>query len=95
MKQPAVYIVANKPHGTFYTDVTSDLVRRIYEHKHEIKSGFAKKYKCKTLAYYCLFETMEDAILEEKRIKGGSRKDKISLIEKQNPEWQDLYEQLF
>lgn len=90
-KQPAVYIIANQRNGTLYTGVTSDLIKRIYEHKNGLTEGFSLRYQCKTLVYYCLFETMEAAITEEKRIKGGSRKQKLALIEALNPAWRDLY----
>ncbi len=92
MKQPAVYILSSQKNGTLYTGVTSDLVRRVYEHRHAAKSKFASKYRCQNLVYYACFETMEAAILEEKRIKGGNRKNKLKLIEDMNPEWRDLYE---
>lgn len=91
LKQPAVYILANKRNGTLYTGVTSDLPKRIYEHKNGIKSGFASQYQCNLLVYYMLSESMGSAILEEKRIKAGSRKQKLRLIETINPEWRDLY----
>ena len=93
-KQPAVYIMANKKNGTLYTGVTSDLIKRVYEHKQGITKGFAHKYNCKKLMYYALFETMELAILEEKRIKAGSRKKKIDMIESLNSEWKDLYDEI-
>ncbi|MEM7650535.1 MAG: GIY-YIG nuclease family protein [Pseudomonadota bacterium] len=92
MKLPAIYILTNKKNGTLYTGVTSDLPKRIYEHKNEITDGFTAKYGCKTLVYYEAFDDMQNAILREKQIKGGSRKKKIKLIESLNPNWQDLYE---
>ena len=95
MKQPAVYILANKRNGTLYTGVTSNLIKRIYEHKNGITKGFAYKYDCNMLVYYAVFYTMEAAIVEEKRIKGGNRKRKIELIEGMNSHWYDLYNQLF
>jgi len=91
MKQPVVYIITNKKNGTLYTGVTSNLVKRIYEHKDGALKGFTKKYDCKMLVFYQIHETMESAITEEKRIKAGSRKKKLQLIETMNPEWQDLY----
>jgi putative endonuclease len=90
-KQPIVYIVANKPNGTIYTGVTSDIIQRIYQHKTGVFKGFTKKYKCKILVFYELHYTMESAILREKQIKAGSRNDKIQLIHKMNPKWKDLY----
>ncbi len=95
MKQPAVYIMASKRNGTLYTGVTSNLIARDYQHKSGEIVGFTKRYGCKILVWYELHETMESAILREKQIKGGSRKKKLSLIEKDNPEWRDLSEDLF
>jgi putative endonuclease len=91
MKQPAVYMMANKKFGTIYTGVTSNLVKRIYEHKNEVTKGFTSQHNCKILIYYELFGQMYDAITREKQIKGGSRKKKIKLIEVMNAEWRDLY----
>lgn len=91
MKLPAVYIMANKKNGTLYTGVTSNLIKRVYEHKMCNIKGFTKKYRCKMLVFYEIYERMEDAILREKQIKGGSRNSKLELIEKMNPEWKDLY----
>lgn len=93
-KQPAIYILASHRNGTLYTGVTSNLIKRVYEHKNGTTGGFTSRYDCKILVYYCLFENMEAAILEEKRIKGGSRKHKLALIESLNPEWQDLYQDI-
>lgn len=92
MKQPAVYIMSNQFRGTLYTGVTSDLIRRDYEHKHEIMDGFTKKHACKLLIWYELHESMEGAILREKQLKGGSRTKKVALVEKENPFWHDLSE---
>lgn len=91
MKQPAVYILTNKRNGTLYTGVTSNLVKRVYEHKNNTTLGFSSKYNCRILVYYEMYECMEHAILREKQIKGGSRKKKIELIEHLNPNWEDLY----
>ena len=90
-KYPAIYIMANKPRGTLYTGVTSDLVKRVYQHKNFITLGFANRYNCKLLVYYELYGDMMNAIEREKQIKAGSRKKKIELIEKFNPKWEDLY----
>ena len=92
--KPAVYIMTNKRNGTLYTGVTSDLVRRVYEHKCSIIPRFTKKYDRKLLVYYAIIESMETAIIREKKIKGGSRKNKIKLIETQNPTRLDLYENI-
>ena len=94
-RNPAIYIMTNKRNGTLYTGVTSDLMKRVYEHKHVEITGFTKRYGCKMLVYYEQFENMLSAIEREKQIKGGSRKRKITLIESLNPEWDDLYEDFF
>jgi|SRR5271156_335155 len=96
MKQrsPAIYIMANKRNGTLYTGVTSDLIKRVYEHKHSFISGFTNEYNCKLLVYYEQFENMVDAITREKQIKAGSRKKKLAMIEKMNPDWNDLYQDI-
>ncbi len=89
--QPAIYIMANKKHGTLYVGVTSGLVKRVYEHKQSVVEGFTKKYDCKNLVYYELYDTMESAIVREKQLKAGSRQKKLELIKSVNPEWTDLY----
>ncbi len=91
MKEPTIYILTNKRNGTLYTGVTSNLTKRTYEHKKGLRSDFTSKYYCKLLVYYerCYF--MTEAIFREKQIKNYSRKRKLALIEKLNPEWQDLY----
>jgi predicted GIY-YIG superfamily endonuclease len=94
MKQPAVYILTNKRNGTLYTGVTSDLVRRVFQHREKTIPGFSSRYGCKILAWYELHATMPNAISREKQIKSGSRKKKLALIESVNPEWRDLYEEL-
>ncbi len=93
-KQPAVYIIASKRNGTIYTGVTSNLIARIYQHKNSIIKGFTSNYHCTTLVYIEYFEDMISAIAREKAIKGGSRKRKIMLIEKNNPQWNDLYDSI-
>ncbi|MEY3197399.1 MAG: hypothetical protein RLZZ59_770 [Pseudomonadota bacterium] len=94
MKHPAVYIVASKRNGTLYLGVTSNLIKRVYEHKEGLIEGFTKKYACKLLVFYESHETMISAISREKVIKGGSRKRKLILIETMNPDWRDLYEDI-
>lgn len=91
-KQPAIYIMASKRNGTLYTGVTSNLVKRVYEHRNGKVPGFSKQYGCKILVYYENFEEMITAITREKQIKAGSRKDKLSLIESLNQTWEDLYD---
>ena len=94
MKQSFVYILFNKPNGTLYIGVTSDLVRRVCEHKSKVIKGFTQKYGVDKLGYYEIFESLESAIVREKRLKGGSRASKIKLIMQDNPQWRDLYEDL-
>ena len=94
MKQPCVYIMANRRHGTLYTGVTSNLPRRAFEHREGLLKGFSAKYGCKTLVWYELHESMVEAITREKKIKAGSRAKKLALIEAMNPGWNDLYESL-
>ncbi|MGQ0526562.1 MAG: GIY-YIG nuclease family protein [Alphaproteobacteria bacterium] len=91
MKQPAVYMIANKMNGTVYTGVTSNLIQRVAQHKNGDVEGFSKDHNCKILVYYETHETMESAILREKQIKAGSRKAKLALIECANSGWNDLY----
>lgn len=91
MKQPAVYILANKRNGTLYTGVTSNLPKRIWEHKHDVVEGFTKEYHVHTLVYYELHDDMSEAIIREKRIKKWNRRWKLRLIERHNPNWMDLW----
>ncbi|GAB1717774.1 MAG: Excinuclease ABC, C subunit-like protein [Nitrobacter sp.] len=95
MKRPCVYIVASKRNGALYTGVTTNLQRRIFEHRESLVAGFSKKYGCKILVWYEAHETITDAITREKQIKAGSRVKKLALIEGLNPEWMDLFESLF
>ena len=94
MKQPCVYIFANRRNGTLYTGVTSNLPKRAFEHREGLVKGFSAKYGCKILVWYELHATMIDAITREKQIKAGSRKQKLALIEALNPDWKALYETL-
>ena len=90
-----VYIITNKLNTVLYTGVTSDILSRILQHKNkEYPLGFTAKYNCDKLVYYCFYPTIEDAIAEEKRIKGGSRLSKIKLIKSLNPEWKDLFDEI-
>ena len=93
-KQPAVYVLASKRNGTLYTGVTSDIVKRIWQHKNNLADGFAKKYSVYLLVYYELADEMSAAIAREKQIKGGSRARKLALIESINPDWRDLYDDI-
>ena len=93
-KQPAVYILASKRNGTLYIGVTSDLVKRIWEHKNDMVEGFTNRYNVHRLVWYELHATMESAITREKRLKNWKRKWKLELIESINPDWQDLYHRI-
>jgi predicted GIY-YIG superfamily endonuclease len=86
--------MANKRNGTIYTGVTSNLAQRVYQHKAGLFVGFSKKYNCANLVYYEELSDMPTAILREKQLKGGSRKNKIMLIEARNPAWNDLFASL-
>ena len=88
---PAIYIITNKPNGTLYIGVTSNLPQRIWQHKNKIAKGFCSKYNLTMLVYYELFDDMYQAISREKQLKAGSRKAKIMLIEEFNKDWEDLY----
>jgi putative endonuclease len=90
-KQPAVYILASKRNGTLYIGVTSDLVKRIWEHRENMVEGFTKRYNVHILVWYELHESMESAITREKRLKNWKRNWKLELIENSNPKWMDLY----
>ena len=93
-RQPAIYLLTNKPNGTLYTGVTSDLLKRIWQHKNKVTKGFTAKYNLTSLVYYELFEDMYQAISREKQIKAGSRQSKIKLIESMNQDWNDLYDDI-
>ena len=90
-RHPAVYILASKRNGTLYIGVTSDLVKRIWEHKNNVVEGFTKRYGIHTLVWYEPHESMQSAIEREKKLKEWKRAWKLELIEKENPDWQDLY----
>ena len=79
---------------TFYVGMTSDLPRRVWEHKNEVADGFTKKYGIKALVYYEIFDDPEKAIKREKRLKKWPRAWKMKVIEEMNPEWKDLYEDI-
>lgn len=90
-----VYILASKRNGTLYTGVTSDLLRRVWQHKNNQVDGFTKKYRVHTLVFYQPSDSIVSAIEREKQIKAGSRSCKLDLIESMNPDWRDLYSDLF
>ena len=92
MKQPAVYILASQRNGTLYTGVTSDLVKRTWEHKNNLVDGFTQKYHVHLLVFFELHDDMNTAIAREKKIKKWRREWKLALIEKTNPEWNDLWD---
>ncbi|MCY4383260.1 MAG: GIY-YIG nuclease family protein [Nitrospinae bacterium] len=94
MKQPCVYILANEHRGTLYIGVTSDLLRRVWQHKNGSAESFTKRYGVHTLVWYESHETMESAIAREKSIKNWRRIWKLELIEESNPTWRDLYEDI-
>jgi len=91
VKQPYVYILASKTNGTLYIGVTSHLIQRIWQHKNNHVAGFTKKYCVHTLVYYEQHGSMASAITREKQLKKWNRDWKIQLIEKDNPNWNDLW----
>ena len=93
-KQPCVYILASRRNGTLYAGVTSDLIKRVWEHKNDLIEGFTKRYGVHMLVWYEAHETMLSAIAREKAIKEWKRRWKLELIEGSNPEWRDLYSDL-
>jgi len=92
---PCIYIMANEYNTVLYTGVTSNIIKRVSEHKDKIVSGFTSKYKVTKLVYYENYPTMPEAIAREKQIKGGPRQKKVDLINSTNPEWKDLYDEFF
>lgn len=93
-KQPCVYLLASKRNGTLYTGVTSDLAKRIWQHKNDVAAGFTQRHGVHTLVWFEPHETMASAIAREKAIKEWQRQWKLRLIEESNPEWRDLYDTL-
>ena len=93
-KQPAVYILASGYNGTLYIGVTSNLIQRIWQHKNDLVEGFTEKYDVHSLVHYELCDQMLTAIEREKQLKKWNRQWKIDLIEKRNPTWKDLWEEL-
>ncbi len=94
MKQPCAYLLANRPNGTLYVGVTSNLIRRVWQHRNDVFDGFSHKYQLHRLVWFEQHATMESAIAREKQLKAGSRSRKIALIESLNPTWADLYDHL-
>lgn len=93
-KEYYVYILASKRNGTLYIGVTNDLIKRTWEHKNKLVKSFTEKYNVNKLVYYEAHNDPTDAIGREKRLKKYCRKWKLDLIEKQNPSWKDLYEEI-
>jgi putative endonuclease len=93
-KLPSVYILASRRNGTLYVGVTSDLMKRVWEHKNDFVEGFTKRYGVHTMVWYERHETMESAIAREKAIKEWKRIWKLEMIERTNPDWKDLYQDL-
>ncbi len=89
-----VYIMASRRNGTLYIGVTNDLIRRVYEHKNNGVEGFTETYRVHKLVYWEQSDNIESALQREKQLKKWNRQWKIALIEKQNSNWQDMYEQL-
>jgi putative endonuclease len=94
MKQPCVYILASARNGTLYIGVTSDLLKRVWQHKNSVSKGFSSRYGVQHLVWYELHETMESAILKEKQLKKWNRVWKVDLVERFNPSWRDLFLEL-
>jgi len=90
-RQPTVYILANNQNGTLYVGVTSDLVKRVWEHKNDLIEGFTRKYGVHQLVYYEMHTDMLTAITREKQLKKWNRAWKLELIEEKNPQWKDLW----
>ncbi|MDR3395884.1 MAG: GIY-YIG nuclease family protein [Parasulfuritortus sp.] len=93
-KQPCVYVLASKQRGTLYIGVTSDLVKRVYEHKQDFVDGFTKSYAVHQLVWFEMHDSMESAITREKQLKKWNRAWKLELIEETNSEWRDLYKDI-
>jgi putative endonuclease len=94
MKEYYVYMMASKKNGTLYTGVTSDLIKRVYEHRTGAAPGFTKTYKVNLLVYYEVHGDVMEAIKREKNIQAWKRLWKIRLIEEENPSWEDLYDKI-
>jgi len=94
VKKPCVYLLASKRNGTLYVGVTSDLVKRVWEHKNDMVEGFTKRFGVHKLVWYELHESLTSAISREKAIKEWKRRWKLELITQTNPEWRDLYADL-
>lgn len=94
MKKGFVYMMSNKKDGVLYIGVTSDIVKRIYEHKNGFVDGFTKQYNLKNLVYYEVYDDITEAVKREKQLKNWHREWKVELVNMQNPHWEDLYESI-
>ena len=94
-KRGYIYILTNKNNSTLYIGDTSNLQKRIHQHKNHLVDGFSKKYNMVKLVYYEIIDSMYEAIKREKQLKAGSRKKKIELINLKNPNWNDLFQEIF
>jgi len=90
MKKSHLYFMVNKNNTTIYVGTTSNLIKRVYQHKNKTYKGFTTKYNCNKLVYFEEYDSIEEAIIREKQIKKGNRKRKEDLINKDNPDWNDL-----
>lgn len=93
-RQPGVYILASKRNGTLYVGVTSNLIKRVWQHRNDVVAGFTHRYTVYRLVYFEIHESMLAAISREKQIKGWRRKFKLELIEAPNPTWRDLWDDI-
>ncbi len=94
MKNYYVYVMASKRNGTLYIGVTGDLIKRVYEHKNNLIEGFTNQYNIHTLVYFEQHQDINQALTREKQLKKWNRKWKLRLIEKENPDWRDLYDEI-
>jgi len=94
MEQYFVYILASKRNGTLYIGVTNNLLKRVHQHRNDVSEGFTRKYSVHKLVYFEIYKDIRDAITREKRMKKWKRQWKLELIEKSNPEWNDLFDSL-
>ncbi len=94
MNIPCVYILSSRPNGTLYIGVTSDLAKRVWQHKNNFVGGFTQRYNVHRLVWYEVHENMDSAITREKALKNWKRAWKIRLIEESNPTWRDVYEEV-
>ena len=89
-----VYLMASQPNGTIYLGVTSNLIQRAYQHRSGLIEGFSKKYGCTRLVWYEQHDDIQDARIQEYRMKGWKRAWKLRIIEERNPQWRDLFDEL-